>query len=318
MCALNEAKGMVLNMKYLVTGVRGQLGYDVCKELRSRGYNDILEASSSVMDITNKENVDSVVNEYKPDVIIHCAAYTQVDKAEIDKENAYNINVNGTKNLVEASSNNNSKFIYICTDYIFDGEKPLSDLYEINDKVNPKNVYGKTKYLGELMARSYDKSFVVRTSWVFGINGKNFVKTMLELSKKYPSLNVVCDQYGSPTYTVDLAKLLVDMSLTNRYGIYHANNSGYCNWAEFADYILKDTDTTINHVTTEDYYKPQYEKANKEGNELHIAYRPKNSKLSKNSLIGNGFDTLPDWENAVDRYKKELGLYNDNSLVLKK
>ncbi len=301
-------------MRFLVTGVRGQLGYDVCKELRSRGYDDIVEANSSNMDITNAENVKEFIDQAKPDVIIHCAAHTAVDKAEEDVENAFKINVEGTLNITVAAKRNNAKLIYISTDYVFDGTKPLDEMYEVTDKANPQNIYGKTKYLGEQIARLYNKSFVVRTSWVFGINGKNFIKTMLNLSEKYPQLSVVCDQFGSPTYTVDLAKLLVDMAVTEKYGTYHANNSGYCNWAEFADYVLKDTDTKVNFVTTEDYYRPQYEKAAKEGRELHIAYRPRNSKLSKDCLVEAGFELLPSWEDATDRYIAEL---ETQKLILK-
>ncbi len=303
-------------MRYLVTGVRGQLGYDVCNELRNRGYNDIIETNSSNMDITNYEEVDSVIDSTNPDVIIHCAAYTAVDKAEEDIIGAFNVNVTGTENITLAAKRNNSKLIYVSTDYVFDGTKNLNELYETSDMANPKNVYGKTKYMGELAASSYDKSFVVRTSWVFGINGKNFVKTMLSLSEKYPELTVVCDQFGSPTYTKDLAKLLVDMSETEKYGLYHANNSGYCNWAEFADYILKDTNTTVRHVSTEDYYAPQYAKAEKEGRKLHIAYRPRNSKLSKKSLEQAGFELLPDWRDAVARYMIELNLQKENEMKL--
>ena len=293
-------------MKYLVTGVRGQLGYDVVKELRSRGYDDIVEANSSNMDITNEANVREFVDNAKPDVIIHCAAHTAVDKAEEEVEKAFDINAFGTLNMVNAAKRNNAKLIYISTDYVFDGTKPYNEMYEVTDKANPQNIYGKTKYLGEQIARLYDKSFVVRTSWVFGINGKNFVKTMRALSEKYPTLSVVCDQFGSPTYTVDLARLLVDMSVTEKYGTYHANNGGYCSWAEFADYILKDTNTVVKHVTTEEYYAPQYEKAAKEGRKLHIAYRPMNSKLSKQSLTDAGFRTLPDWHEATDAYLAEL------------
>ena len=303
-------------MRYLVTGVRGQLGYDVCKELRNRGYNDIIETNSSNMDITNYEEVDSVIDSTNPDVIIHCAAYTAVDKAEEDITGAFNVNVTGTENITLAAKRYNAKLIYVSTDYVFDGTKDLNELYEITDAANPQSVYGITKHKGELIAGSYDKSFIVRTSWVFGINGKNFVKTMLSLSEKYPELTVVCDQFGSPTYTKDLAKLLVDMSETEKYGLYHANNSGYCNWAEFADYILKDTNTTVRHVSTEDYYAPQYAKAEKEGRELHIAYRPRNSKLSKKSLEQAGFELLPDWKDAVDRYIKELNLQKEDEMKL--
>lgn len=301
-------------MKYLVTGVRGQLGYDVVKELRSRGINDIFEASSSVMNITDETNVNEVIDSYKPDVIIHCAAHTAVDKAEEEADKAYLINSLGTANMVSAAKRNNSKFIYISTDYVFDGTKPLDETYKPSDVANPQNIYGKSKYLGEQIARLYDKSFVVRTSWVFGINGKNFVKTMRALSEKYKELTVVNDQFGSPTYTVDLAKLLVDMSLTDKYGTYHANNSGYCDWATFASYILNDTNTVVKPVSTEDYYAPQYEKAAREGRELHIAYRPRNSKLSKECLTDAGFELLPSWEDATERYIEEL---EQQKLVLK-
>ena len=293
-------------MKYLVTGVRGQLGYDVVKELRSRGINDIFEANSSIMNITDEANVNAVIDGYKPDVIVHCAAHTAVDKAEEEVDKAYAINALGTANIVSAAKRNNSKLIYISTDYVFDGTKPLDETYKPSDKANPQNIYGKSKYLGEQIARLYDKTFVVRTSWVFGINGKNFIKTMRTLSEKYPELTVVNDQFGSPTYTVDLAKLLVDMSLTDKYGTYHANNGGYCDWATFASYILNDTNTIVKPVSTEDYYAPQYAKAEKEGRELHIAYRPRNSKLSKECLTDAGFELLPSWEDATDRYIREL------------
>ena len=293
-------------MKYLVTGVRGQLGYDVVKELRNRGINDIFEANSSIMNITDETNVNAVIDGYKPDVIVHCAAHTAVDKAEEEVDKAYAINALGTANIVGAAKRNNSKLIYISTDYVFDGTKPLDETYKPSDKANPQNIYGKSKYLGEQIARLYDKTFVVRTSWVFGINGKNFIKTMRALSEKYPELTVVNDQFGSPTYTVDLAKLLVDMSLTNKYGTYHANNGGYCDWATFASYILNDTNTIVKPVSTEDYYAPQYAKAEKEGRELHIAYRPRNSKLSKECLTDAGFELLPSWEDATDRYIREL------------
>ena len=301
-------------MKYLVTGVRGQLGYDVVKELRSRGFNDIFEANSSIMNITDETNVNEVIDNYKPDVIVHCAAHTAVDKAEEEVDKAYLINALGTANILSAAKRNNSKLIYISTDYVFDGTKPLDETYKPSDKANPQNIYGKSKYLGEQIARLYDKSFIVRTSWVFGINGKNFVKTMRNLSEKYKELTVVNDQFGSPTYTVDLAKLLVDMSLTDKYGTYHANNGGYCDWATFASYILNDTNTIVKPVSTEEYYAPQYAKAEQEGRELHIAYRPRNSKLSKDCLTEAGFELLPSWENATDRYISEL---ETQKLILK-
>ena len=293
-----------MHKRYLITGCKGQLGYDIVRELNNRGIYDILALDIDDMDITDKRIVDKIINEYKPEYIFHCAAYTAVDKAEENADQAYKINVIGTKNLSEAARNIGAKFIYISTDYVFDGTK--KELYTTEDKTNPINVYGKTKLMGELEALKNEKTFVVRTAWVFGINGNNFVKTMLKLSENHETLNVVNDQIGSPTYTVDLAKLLVDISKTEKYGIYHATNNGYCSWAEFAEYILKDTQTKVIPTTTDEYYRPQHEKAALEGKKLYIAERPKNSKLSKEKLIENEFYQLPDWKDAVDRYQKEL------------
>lgn len=280
-------------MKVLVTGVNGQLGYELVKELNNKGYTDILAVDKDEMDITNKVMVNKVIKNYHPDVIFHCAAWTAVDKAEDEKEACYNVNVNGTKYISEAAKEIDSKLIYISTDYVFDGTK--EGLYEINDEVNPKSVYGETKYEGEQLVRqNVLKHFIVRISWVFGVNGNNFIKTMLKLAETKNELTVVADQFGSPTYTVDLAKLLVEMSETEKYGTYHANNEGYCNWAQFAEYIFKVNDKEVNvkHITSEEY--PQK------------AYRPRNSKLSKQSLDDNGFNRLPSWEDAVERYSKEL------------
>ena len=280
-------------MKVLVTGVNGQLGYELVKELKNKGYTDILAVDKDEMDITNEDMVNKVIKNYHPDVIFHCAAWTAVDKAEDEKEACYNVNVNGTKYISEAAKEIDAKLIYISTDYVFDGTK--EGLYEIDDEVNPKSVYGETKYQGEELVRQNNlKHFIVRISWVFGINGNNFVKTMLRLAETRNELTVVADQFGSPTYTVDLAKLLVEMSETEKYGTYHANNEGYCNWAEFAEYIFKANNKEVNvkHITSEEY--PQK------------AYRPRNSKLSKQSLDENGFNRLPSWEDAVERYSKEL------------
>lgn len=280
-------------MKVLVTGVNGQLGYELVKELNNKGYTDILAVDKDEMDITNKDMVNNVIKNYHPDVIFHCAAWTAVDKAEDEKEACYNVNVNGTKYISEAAKEIDAKLIYISTDYVFDGTK--EGLYEIDDEVNPKSVYGMTKYQGEELVRQNNlKHFIVRISWVFGVNGNNFIKTMLKLAETRNELTVVADQFGSPTYTVDLAKLLVEMSETEKYGTYHANNEGYCNWAEFAEYIFKVNNKEVNvkHITSEEY--PQK------------AYRPRNSKLSKQSLDDNGFNRLPSWENAVERYSKEL------------
>lgn len=286
-------------MRYLITGYRGQLGYDIVRELEKRGEKNYLATDIDEMDITNREEVMSVVREFHPDVIFHCAAWTAVDKAE-DPElqsKVRKINVEGTKNLVEASLITDSKIFYMSTDYVFDGKK--EGLYIESDQVNPMSVYGKTKYEGEEEVRCNPKHFITRISWVFGINGNNFIKTMLELSEKYPELNVVDDQIGSPTYTVDLARLLVDMAQTDKYGTYHVNNSGYCSWAEFADYIMSSNNkkTKINFVSTEEYY------AGKDMSK--IAYRPRNSKLDKSKLVEAGFEELPSWQDATDRYSKE-------------
>lgn len=286
-------------MRYLITGYNGQLGYDIVRELVSRGEKDFLATDIDEMDITNRDEVMSVVKEYNPDVIFHCAAWTAVDKAEDPElyEKVRMINVEGTKNLVDASIEVDAKIFYMSTDYVFDGKK--EGLYKENDQVNPMSVYGKTKYEGEEEVRCNPKHFITRISWVFGINGNNFIKTMLNLSEKYDELNVVDDQIGSPTYTVDLAKLLVDMAQTDKYGTYHVNNSGYCSWAEFADYIMKSNgkNTKINFVSTEEYYK---------GKDMSkIAYRPRNSRLDKSKLVEAGFEELPSWQDATDRYSKE-------------
>ena len=285
--------------RYLITGFKGQLGYDIKRELNERGEYNILAVDKDEMDITNRSQVMELISKYKPDVIFHCAAWTAVDKAE-EKELedlVYAVNVEGTKNIVDASISVGAKIIYMSTDYIFDGEK--DGLYLEDDKANPKSVYGKTKYLGEEEVRRNPKHFITRISWVFGINGNNFIKTMLKLADTHDELNVVCDQVGSPTYTVDLAKLLVEMSCTSKYGTYHVNNDGYCSWAEFASYIMESNgkSTKINPVTTEEYLEITGTKQ---------AYRPRNSKLSKEKLEKEGFAKLPTWQDATDRYIKEL------------
>lgn len=293
-------------MRFLVTGVTGQLGKDVVKELNKRGYNDVLGYSSAQMDITDERKVESCIFFSEPDVIIHCAAYTAVDKAEDNVQDCNKVNVAGTKFLIDECKKVGAKFIYVSTDYVFDGTKDLDECYEVNDKINPIGVYGRTKALGEYFVREYDKHFIVRTSWVFGENGNNFVKTMLRLGENHDEVNVVADQYGSPTYTKDLAKLLVDMSLTDKYGTYHANNEGYCSWAEFAEKIFEvnNMNVKVNHITTEEYKTR--------------AKRPKNSKLSKKSLTENGFDLLPSYEDALIRYKEELENKNVKKYVLNK
>ena len=284
-------------MKFLITGAKGQLGYDIEKELKKRGYTDVLAIDRETMDITNKEEVNKVITEFNPDVIFHCAAWTAVDKAEEMEEACRKVNAEGTKNITEAAMKVNAKILYTSTDYVFDGTK--DGIYTEEDKVNPKSVYGLTKYEGENEVRKNPNHFITRISWVFGINGNNFIRTMLKLSDSHDTLNVVSDQIGSPTYTVDLAKLLVDMSLTEKYGTYNATNEGYTSWADFAEYIFKSNgkNVKVNHVTTEEYLEITGAKQ---------AYRPRNSRLSKDKLEQNGFEKLPTWEDAVDRYNIEL------------
>lgn len=286
-------------MKYFITGTGGQLGFDVKRELIQRGVpeSDIAAPRSSELDITNAEAVENYVENFRPDVIFHCAAYTNVDGAESDAENCYKINVEGTKNLVQAAEQVDAKIVYISTDYVFDGENP--EPYEVNDKANPQSVYGKTKYEGELAVQKYPKHFIVRIAWVFGLNGHNFVKTMLKVAKNHTEVSVVDDQIGSPTYTVDLARFLVDLAESDKYGIYHATNEGFCSWADFTEEIYRDADisTKVKKVSTEEYIKiaghPQ-------------AKRPHYSRLGKDSIEKNGFDKLPTWQDATKRYIDEL------------
>ncbi len=286
-------------MKYLITGVSGQLGYDVKRDLLERGVseNDISSPRTTEMDITDRQAVENYVENFRPDVIIHCAAYTNVDGAESDPEVCQKVNVEGTKHLVEAAKQVNAKLIYISTDYVFNGES--SEPYEVESQADPQSVYGATKYEGELAVQSYPKHFIVRISWVFGINGHNFVKTMLKVSKGREVVSVVDDQIGSPTYTVDLAKFLIDLSKSDKYGTYHATNEGFCSWADFTEeiYRLAGITTKVNHVSTDEYIKiagrPQ-------------AKRPHYSKLSKKVIEKNGFTRLPSWQDAARRYIAEL------------
>lgn len=286
-------------MKFLITGFNGQLGYDIKRELKSEGYTDedILALDKEEMDITDKEQVDRIVKEFNPDVIFHCAAWTAVDKAEEMEETCTKVNVEGTKNMTDASIEVGAKIIYMSSDYVFDGTK--DGIYTEEDTVNPKSVYGQTKYDGEEEIRRNPNHFITRISWVFGINGGNFIKTMLRLSDSHDTLSVVDDQIGSPTYTVDLAKLLVAMSKTDKYGTYNATNEGYVSWADFAEYIFKinNKNVKVNHISTEEYL---------EMTGTVQAYRPRNSRLSKDKLEENGFDRLPSWRSATERYSEEL------------
>ncbi|MBQ1328533.1 MAG: dTDP-4-dehydrorhamnose reductase [Eubacterium sp.] len=307
-------------MKVLVTGVCGQLGHDVMNELNSRGYDGIgsdlnpsyngIEDDTAVtkmpyvsMDITNKEMVDKVINESHPDVIIHCAAWTQVDAAEDEdkKDLVRAINTDGTKNLAEAAKKIDAKMVYISTDYVFNGEGETPWTPDNKDYA-PLNVYGETKLGGEkAVSETLDKYFIVRIAWVFGLNGKNFIKTMLNVAKKHDTVRVVSDQVGTPTYTLDLSRLLVDMVETEKYGYYHATNEGgYISWYDFTKEIYKQAglNTTVLPVTTEEYG-------------VSKAKRPFNSRLDKSKLVEAGFKPLPDWKDALGRYLSALGEMED-------
>ncbi|TFB14183.1 dTDP-4-dehydrorhamnose reductase [Filobacillus milosensis] len=279
-------------MKVLVTGYNGQLGYDVVREARKRNIS-VIGVTRNDFDITNENDVKSYIYKVNPTVIIHCAAYTAVDQAEDNKEICWDVNVNGTKYMAEAAKLVNAQLMYISTDYVFDGNgnTPLRE----TDSTDPTGYYGLTKYEGEQIVKELlDLYFVVRISWVFGINGNNFIKTMLKLSETHNELSVVNDQYGSPTYTFDLARLLIDMIQTNKHGIYHASNEGFCSWAELAMEIFKQSNinTVVKPITTEEFPTR--------------ATRPKNSRMSKEKLMDKGFVSLPNWQDAVKRYLNEL------------
>lgn len=279
-------------MKVLVTGVKGQLGYDVVKELEKRGM-EAVGVDIDEMDITDAASVNKVIKEANPDAVIHCAAYTAVDAAEENEELCRRVNAEGPRNIAGVCKELDIKMIQISTDYVFNGQG--EKFWEPDDKAEPASVYGQTKYEGELAVRSIlEKYFIVRIAWVFGINGKNFVKTMLNLSKSHDTLRVVNDQYGSPTYTYDLARLLVDMVLTEKYGIYHATNEGTCSWYDFACAIFEEAGIKMNviPVTTEEYGAK--------------AKRPANSRMSKEKLTEKGFERLPKWQDALNRYVAAL------------
>ncbi|WP_294405845.1 dTDP-4-dehydrorhamnose reductase [uncultured Clostridium sp.] len=276
----------------LVTGVNGQLGYDVVKELNKRNI-ECLGIGRKELDITDEETVSKYIERLKPECVIHCAAYTAVDKAEDDEETCRKTNIYGTENIAKACKKIDAKMIYISTDYVYDGNGDMP--FEVYDKINPQSVYGQTKYEGELKVQeNLNKYFIVRISWVFGINGNNFVKTMIRLAKEKESINVVQDQIGSPTYTVHLSRLLCDMAVSEKYGIYNATNEGFCSWAEFADTIMKKLglNCKINPISTDEYGAK--------------AYRPYNSRMSKKELTKNGFELLPKWQEALIKYLKEL------------
>ena len=279
-------------MKVFVTGVKGQLGYDVVKELERRGM-EAIGVDIEEMDITDAASVEKVIGEAAPDAVIHCAAYTAVDAAEDNVELCRRVNADGPENIAKMCKKLDIPMIQISTDYVFDGMG--EQLWQPDDKREPVSVYGQTKYEGELAVQNtLEKYFIVRIAWVFGVNGKNFVKTMLNLGKTRDKLTVVCDQFGSPTYTYDLAKLLVDMVQTDKYGVYHATNEGFCNWYEFACEIFKQAGVEVEVApVTSDQYPTK-------------AKRPFNSRMSKDKLEENGFERLPDWKDALSRYLKEL------------
>ena len=289
-------------MKVFVTGVCGQLGFDVMNELNKRGHeclgSDITENAEIKLDITDKTAVKGVLSEIKPDAVIHCAAWTAVDAAEDEenREKVYAVNVTGTKNIAEVCKDLDFKMLYISTDYVFNGQG--SEPWQADCKdFAPLNYYGQTKLEGELaVAETLEKYFIVRIAWVFGLNGKNFIKTMINVGKKYDSVRVVNDQIGTPTYTFDLARLLVDMVETERYGYYHATNEGgYISWYDFCCEFYRQygLSTKVIPVTTEEYG-------------LSKASRPNNSRLDKNKLIEAGFIPLPNWQDAVKRYLSEF------------
>lgn len=302
-------------MKVLVTGVAGQLGHDVMNKLHKRGYegvgSDIAPQYSGVddgtavtkmdyvqMDITNSEEVTETIKKVNPDVVVHCAAWTAVDLAEEseNKEKVMAINVGGTENIARVCKELDCKMVYISTDYVFDGYGTRPWEEDCKDYA-PLNVYGESKLMGEkVVSLNLEKYFIVRIAWVFGVNGNNFIKTMLNVGKKFDTLKVVNDQIGTPTYTYDLSRLLVDMIETDKYGYYHATNEGgYISWYDFACEIFKQAGykTKVNPVTTEEYG-------------VSKARRPFNSRLNKTKLVDNGFTPLPDWKDALNRYLKEI------------
>ena len=295
-------------MKVLVTGVKGQLGFDVVNELKEKNI-EVVGVDIEEMDITDKASVDKVIKEVNPDAVIHCAAWTAVDAAEDEdkQEKVKLVNVNGTQNIADVCKELDIKMMYISTDYVFNGEGTEPWQPDCKDYA-PQNVYGQTKLDGELaVANTLDKYFIVRIAWVFGKNGNNFIKTMLKVGKNHDQLKVVSDQIGTPTYTFDLAKLLVSMIVTDKYGYYHATNEGgYISWWDFTKEIFKqatemgydrysEKNITVTPVTTAEYG-------------VSKAKRPFNSRLDKSKLVENGFTPLPTWQDAVSRYLKELDI----------
>lgn len=278
-------------MQVIVTGSRGQLGLDVCAQFQQKGHT-VYGLDLPDVDITDAGQVQCFFAKYRPDAVIHCAAFTSVDRAESDPETCTRVNVTGTRNIADAAKSCGAKLVYISSDYIYGGcgDRPLTETTE----AHPINVYGKTKYAGESEARVCSRLFIVRTSWVFGLNGDNFVKTMLRLSETQDVLRVVCDQIGSPTFTQDLAALLCDMIETDRYGVYNASNEGFCSWHEFAEEILRMSGRKVCvwPVTSDEY--------------ASAARRPLNSRMSKQKLSDAGFGCLPHWKDALARCLRDM------------
>lgn len=280
------------NMKVFITGINGQLGHDVAKVLEERNipYRGL---SSKALDITDPAAVSAELCSYRPDAVLHCAAFTKVDLAEEQPGRCWDVNAAGTRNLALVCRDIGAKLLYVSTDYVFPGAGDAP--YQTGDAVNPLNVYGMTKLAGELAVKSLlENYFIVRTSWVIGIHGQNFVKTMLRLAQSRSELSVVDDQIGSPTFTADLAPLLCDMIETEEYGLYHATNEGLCSWAELAETVfrLSGKNVKVNHVSTEQYPAK--------------AARPRNSRLDKSSLSEHGFSRLPAWEQSLARFLETL------------
>lgn len=280
-------------MKVLVTGVKGQLGYDVVNELTKRGH-EAVGVDVDEMDITDGEACRQVITEANPDAVIHCAAYTAVDAAEDNVDLCRRVNADGTRNIALVCRDLDIKMVYISTDYVFDGQGTRP--WEPDDARDPLNVYGVTKCEGEMAVEELVKKFfIVRIAWVFGVNGKNFIRTMLRLGEERGAVSVVDDQIGSPTYTYDLARLLVDMTESEHYGRYHATNEGFCSWYEFACEIFKQAGMAEVKVTSVD--SSQFPAK---------AKRPMNSRMDKSKLAANGFEPLPAWQDALNRYLKEI------------
>ena len=284
--------------RIIVTGAKGQLGFECVRELKERGYTNVLGIDIDDLDITDKKAVKAFMESYKPDVIMHNAGWTAVDKAEEFPELVYKVNALGPKYLAEACKEFGAKMVYISTDYVFEGTG--NQPYEIDSPKNGLSIYGKTKSAGEdFVMSTIDKYFIVRISWAFGKNGNNFVKTMLKLAYSGKNqLNIVGDQIGSVTYMYDLSKLLCDMIETEKYGVYHATNEGYISWADFAKEIFLQSglNVKVNAVSTEEYKKLNPQQAD----------RPLNSRLSKSSLDKAGFARLPNWKDALSRFLKEI------------